>query len=90
MPPEILRQDAVMGWMRRVVFCVPISYLPTSNDGVPRILEQCFGVCLKILEGCNWDEQEAGHFAAVCTPIYSLFKFILINFLDAKAFRLEI
>ncbi|PVF99376.1 hypothetical protein CPB86DRAFT_293705 [Serendipita vermifera] len=73
MPPEIFRQDAVMGWMRRVVFCVPLSYLPTGNDGVPRILEQCFGVCLKILESCNWDEQEAGHFAA--TPKLSASRF---------------
>jgi hypothetical protein len=64
-PPYMLRHDAVLGWMKRVAFCVPLSYLPCNVSGVPRILEQCFGVCFMVLERMNWDENEAAHFATV-------------------------
>lgn len=71
-PPEMFRHDAMLGWMKRVVFCVPLSYLPRDPVGVPRILEQCFGVCFKILENGKWDEQEAAHFGTVFTLAFSI------------------
>lgn len=64
-PPELLRHDAVFGWMKRVVFCVPLSYLPSNKDGIPRILEQCFSVCSKVLQQESWDEIEVAHIATV-------------------------
>lgn len=65
MPPEIYRHDVAMGWMKRVVFCVPLSYLPCNREGVPRILVQSFEVCGKILRNINWAEEEVAQFAAV-------------------------
>ncbi|KAG8833977.1 hypothetical protein FRC17_009759, partial [Serendipita sp. 399] len=78
-PPEIFRHDSVFGWMKRVVFCVPISYLPCNHQGVPRILEQCFGLCSRILQKSNWDEQEAAHFAATPKLSASRFEEVIIS-----------
>ncbi|CAG7850514.1 SubName: Full=Uncharacterized protein {ECO:0000313/EMBL:CCA67584.1} [Serendipita indica DSM 11827] len=78
-PPEIFRHDAITGWMKRVLFCVPISYLPCNREGVPRILEQCFGVCLSILKQANWDEQEAAHFATTPKLSASRFEEVIIS-----------
>ncbi|KAG8858910.1 hypothetical protein FRB91_009042 [Serendipita sp. 411] len=72
-PPEIFRHDSALGWMKRVVFCVPISYLPCNQQGVPKILEQSFSLCARILQKSNWDEQEAAHFAS--TPKLSASRF---------------
>lgn len=67
-PPELYRHDAAMGWMKRVIFCVPLSYLACNREGVPKILQESFRICTKVLEQSNWDEQEAAHFASVSYP----------------------
>ena len=64
-PPVLYRHDTTMGWMKRVIFCVPLSYLACNREGVPTILEESFKICTKMLEQSNWDEQEAAHFATV-------------------------
>jgi hypothetical protein len=64
-PPELFRYDATLGWMKSVIFCVPLTYLPCNREGVPKILEQSFKVCTKVLEQSNWDETEAANFATV-------------------------
>ncbi|KIM26953.1 hypothetical protein M408DRAFT_175548 [Serendipita vermifera MAFF 305830] len=72
-PPELYRHDAAMGWMKRVIFCIPMSYLACNREGVPKILGEAFKICTKVLEQSNWDEQEAAHFAT--TPKLSASRF---------------
>jgi len=64
-PPKLYRHDATMGWMKRVIFCVPLSYLPLNREGIPEILEQSFNISTRVLEQCKWEESEAANFATV-------------------------
>lgn len=71
-PPALYRHDATLGWMKSVIFCVPLTYLPCNREGVPKILEDSFKICKKVLEQSNWDETEAANFATVSQSTVNL------------------
>lgn len=68
-PSPTLRHDNITGFMSRVVFCVPISYVSRSINGSPWIISQSFNLCDRLLEQSQWDEQAVAHFATVSPSI---------------------